>query len=429
MILEQMKRKLFARFKVRRKRECPQKSMFLMHIPKTAGTSLIHLLANRFSADGCLFNADRPSRQTQDLNRFQFVSGHAGFEFLERFHVKPIVVTFLRHPVDRALSSYFFQRSFQPEEMRNNYTREGEDPNCDWLTRSVRSCEQAHRLSLREFLFQEPDLAKRFFCNRQTGFLAGNRNGEASDLVELADVNLARCEVVGLTERFEESVGLLCRELGWEPFVEIPRYNTTRKRIQVSELDDATREALFQLLGPDLALYESAQKLFEQRLQAAEHRDRSSPERPRVAPLPDATDFSFDQPFIGAGWHPREKCGTTWSSWSGPGTESWLEFRPTAVVANSRFGCELFHDVNPQVLQSVQVRINGHLITLRQRENQGRVVLEGSVSPQAISSNCDRLRISFTVNNRWRPCDLNPTSNDDRWLGISVGGVSLTPAV
>ena len=42
---------------------------------------------------------------------------------------------------------------------------------------------------------------------------------------------------IAVTERMEESLGLLCHELGWEPFAAIPRHNTTEKRSTASELD------------------------------------------------------------------------------------------------------------------------------------------------------------------------------------------------
>jgi hypothetical protein len=397
-----------------------------MHIPKNAGTSLIYLLANRFPAEACLFFADRPASQTQDVNQFQFVSGHVGLHYLERFRHRPNVLTFLRHPLDRAMSRYYFAQSFTPEQLRENYRLAGKENLTRQTATELRIAEQ--RLELSDFLRAEPELSQAFFTNAQTRYLAGVPNvGKVSELVSRACENLTRCEVVGLTERFDDSVELLCHQLGWEPFNEIRRRNVTPQRLKMNDLDEATLATLSEFLAPDLALYEFGRKLFEERFQAAANSDRLPQNRSSLSALPNAADYTLDQPIIGAGWHPRESNGTTWSCWTGPGTEAWLDFQPIAA-SQGKLRCELHHRVDFEVLQSVQVRVNGHLIPIRRQNTGNNALLEGDVPAEALNSNRDRLRISFFISNRWRPCDLDSNSADDRWLGISVSRLSLKHA-
>jgi hypothetical protein len=79
-----------------------------MHIRKTAGLSFRHLLASRFDAGACLFDAHSIERQGVDPSPYAFVQGHVDFRYVERFRRRPVVFTVLRHPIDRALSAYYF---------------------------------------------------------------------------------------------------------------------------------------------------------------------------------------------------------------------------------------------------------------------------------------------------------------------------------
>ena len=86
----------------------PDAPLYLLHIPKTAGTALRAALTPQFHADRiCPFRtmADVLARSPCELERYDFFAGHFGrllFDFLPR---RPAVVTMLRDPV--ALTSIF----------------------------------------------------------------------------------------------------------------------------------------------------------------------------------------------------------------------------------------------------------------------------------------------------------------------------------
>jgi hypothetical protein len=85
--------------------------VFFLHIPKTAGTSVRAILQNRFAQSECLFNVQMARFHAEDPNRYRLVSGHVGIEYADRFDRPPIVITFLRDPIERAVSAYYFQRT------------------------------------------------------------------------------------------------------------------------------------------------------------------------------------------------------------------------------------------------------------------------------------------------------------------------------
>lgn len=160
-------------------------------------------------------------------------------------------VTLLRHPIARVVSGYQFlcQRPEHP------------------LHATVRA------LSLGEFLRSG---LTRQISNGQTRMLSGAcRPGEPglaswrpmteADL-DQAQENLERhfC-VVGLQERFEESVLLMAREFGWR------RRRFSRKNVTF-RITETTAEdrALIESLNPlDLRLYDWARRRFEETVQSA----------------------------------------------------------------------------------------------------------------------------------------------------------------
>jgi len=84
----------------------PQKrTLLFIHIPKTGGATATGLLSSRFANEDCLPLYQRPAPDLDDLDRFRYVTGHLTAAFAGRFRRPPFVVTFLRDPIERVLSS------------------------------------------------------------------------------------------------------------------------------------------------------------------------------------------------------------------------------------------------------------------------------------------------------------------------------------
>ncbi len=159
---------------------------------------------------------------------------------------KATYLTVLREPVDRGISEYYYalSRVVHPEH------------------RTIK------RLSLDEYIQLTP------YANVQTKLLAGQDpgydflSGDCNDeVLESAKRNLSEhFSLVGLTERFEETLALAKIRFGWK----IPNYsnfNVTKGRPHKDEVPGEIRGVIEERYRYDVELYRYATKLFEQSIE------------------------------------------------------------------------------------------------------------------------------------------------------------------
>ena len=245
----------------------PEKNMMrkpaiFLHIQKTAGTSMVDLVRrhyrNRLISHGTYLekipystgnNLKINEQVIAEFRGIPFVSGHFGYDFASIFMPDRYSFTFLRDPIERILSFYFFCRSQNPAEY------------------------YIYRLSqenlLNEFLekgLKIPEIGA-FILNHQVWQLAcgfGNRKNygyeslPAENLLELALKHLENFSYVGFTETFEEDRDKILFDLQ----VPIPpkkiAENTNPYRPTKEDLAESTLALLDQLIQLDQILYQKA---------------------------------------------------------------------------------------------------------------------------------------------------------------------------
>jgi hypothetical protein len=226
-----------------------REALIFLHIPKTAGTTLNRIIEWQYSPlaiftiDPHRFRAtaERLKRLPEARRRrFQVVRGHLFYGLHEFLPQGATYVTLLRDPVARMLSSYYFvlRRPLNP--LHRKLKKEG-------LT--IEDC-------LR--LFPERN-------NTQCRFIAGIKdpavNGER--LLEIAKENLRKSfSVVGLCERFEESLVLISKTFGWE----ISTYDNHKVAKSRPTVEPKVAELIREHNSLDVALYEFGQELFAAKL-------------------------------------------------------------------------------------------------------------------------------------------------------------------
>lgn len=215
--------------------------LLYMHIPKTAGSTFSQILSELYqsAARPCYF--DQPEEILKELakdenNTIQCIYGH----FLYGLHLhlpRPATyITFLRDPVERVISLYYF-----------------------WQTYDHSQQEALSKMSLKEFILSDEYSQN---SNHQTFYLAGG----TYDL-QLAKDNLQKqFAMVGLTERFDESLFLFQKVLGWPKIKHYVSHNITPHRPRKDQIPSEVIELILHKNQLDCQLYEFAKELFEERI-------------------------------------------------------------------------------------------------------------------------------------------------------------------
>ncbi len=416
------------------------RTLFFLHVPKTAGTSLRELLSTRFARTDILAfdRNDSPQVRSQkqaNLDQYGFIHGHEPYALVDYFQKRPFIVTILRNPLERALSAFHHMRRQAPRV--SQALKQGQGSSV-----LARDYAASARLQLREFLDYEPLAASRHLGNIQTWLLtttALNARFEFRDdynvVVSQSDLSrakehLSQCDVVGLTERIRESVDLLSWSWQVRPFGEISTANKSNGRDPLSSLDSSTVAALMEFTSLDQELYNFACELFEERYRKMMRQrllfngNLVSGESVNQYPS-DRTACTFEGPIPGDGWYAPERSGERWFSWTGPTRDSTIEL---ASPQGRQFCLTLgvLHTLKAEILSSIEVRLNGVPLQLQMTSTETGSILTTDVVGAALRPPGENNRIAIRVPVVFRPCELDSTADDSRLLGIAVYRVELT---
>ncbi len=387
----------------------PDRPLFYLHIPKCGGTSVNSVLRRAFPAEQGVrwfeYHPRRLADNSAGLGRHSCYGGHVVYRFRDQLPARTAVMTFLRDPVDRAVSAFYFFRSLGREKLAEEQTTPGLD----------RCCE----LSLDEFLEAEPHAARVNLGNIQTWMFSQPqmyhvppwRPLTRADLDE-AKRNLERVAFVGVTARFEESIRLLCRMCDWPVPDAVPHEKRTAGRLRTEEVSPEARAALEELTALDADLYGLGADMFADAV-------RDVP-LPHLPPAPSRIDLTFEGPIPGCGWFDREPYPGGFFRWTG--RAAWLEVR-LAGGGELALAVEVRGALDPAQIDGLMAAVNGRPVPLF-RSRVGAVDrFEGRVPTNPAVN--DHYRVEFRVPRTVRPCDVAPGSTDPRELGVAVSRVEL----
>ncbi len=229
-------------------------SLFFLHIPKTAGTAVVHALRTRFAEAETFPHVGVHHLTAEDFpglrRTYRFYSAHAGWDTAHRLGHH--IVTVLRDPVDRILSLYNFWGTI-PDEAAVMRPGNRIDP-------AVRL---AKTLSFEEFVLSDEPRLIGDLDNAQTFQILANNpvwarkpfaNWSDDAIRAEAEAHLAAMEAIGVTEDLAGFATALDRSLGIP--LEITRRNvTSEKRVARESLSPEVEARLAHLTRIDRALH------------------------------------------------------------------------------------------------------------------------------------------------------------------------------
>jgi hypothetical protein len=225
-----------------------QDLIIFLHVPKTAGSTLRHIIEREHDPTRLLhlydsdFAEELAAIPQTRMARLRVVMGHFYFGAHTFLSQPSAYITFLRDPIDRVISEYYFVRRSPAHHFHDS----------------------ARRISLEEFVKYCSD-------NNQTRQLAGrcgvpSLGTDSSEMLNTAKKNLAEYfSVVGVTEEFDSSLILISRLMGWRhPFY--VRKNVTRHHPGKEQLRPETLRVVQAYNELDLELHSYARKLLHEQI-------------------------------------------------------------------------------------------------------------------------------------------------------------------
>ena len=230
-------------------------AVIFLHIPKTAGTTLLKIIYRQYPPETVLsFGTDAHESVAQfkaldeeSRKKIRLLHGHMAYGLHEYLPGPTEYFTVLRDPVARVISYYNFICRTSGHYLYDEVV--GKD------------------LSLHALLESELPL---MMNDGQVRLLSGVWGEPAFGEVSLAMLETARKNladsfiVVGLTEQFDKTLYLLKEKLNWQQVITYQRQNVSRQGIKENQLPRATVELIKRINRQDIALYACAQDFFNE---------------------------------------------------------------------------------------------------------------------------------------------------------------------
>ncbi len=243
--------------------------LIFLHVPKTGGTSLKEFLKSKYERENyyeIAWNSETGLRGMDYLNqfialpqakrdRFDLILGHFPYG-LHKFLSRPCMyVTLLRNPLERLLSFY--------HQLSADHHRSHE-----FMTRNYTVEEYFQDLNTPE---SGTAPAVKFFSDMVFNTLQIMDNPvEWSYARECQDEQTIKRRLsdefmlVGLTERLEDFLFLLCRRMGWRPSALGHENKTPGRPPAEQELSPDQLGRANEMLSAEWELYSHAEKLFQE---------------------------------------------------------------------------------------------------------------------------------------------------------------------
>lgn len=233
-----------------------EKTLVFFHIPKTAGTTISSIIRPLYSKEECYIcssdnrthlqgNIDFANLDDEQKRKYKYISGHLELFLLHNIPQDYIAITFLRNPVERIISLYYF---ILKTETHHLHTRLNES-----------------NISLKEFVlggfWEEVDNG---MTRRLSGIGSLVPYGKCNnDMLILAKNNLLGFDFIGIQERFDEFLFLMSKILELKNILYTSK-NVGHKSKKYHDIDKDTIMAITKYNLYDIELYNFARLKYKE---------------------------------------------------------------------------------------------------------------------------------------------------------------------
>lgn len=458
----------------------PDDRVVFMHIPKTAGitfSTILHPLVAELPWCPVILPENLFEMPYEDLWQYQLFTGHFRFRLANKLFPSGFVgLTFLREPISRTISHYEF------------LLRQETFGNFDYANEQLALVK---KMSLKEFASNNQLHLAVDIIDTQTKFLSGKPISRSSntagakisreaydrisksiklapppanelpvaDQESLEDAKkcLEQIAFFGITERFQDSLFLMCFIFGWPPVLDSIHLNGRPTGDRTQKPDEETLDVIRSKVSLDLELYEFGQALFEQRFSEMTEilleRYAGQVAADLSQPLTQDVLFALLQKHYEAcrnrrnqkvlrmigqnylytpgqhaegnfGWHVVEISDAHGTAvWSGPGVESGFDL-PCPRGRNIQVSFRVLMAIQIENIRKLSLKVNNIPINLNYgSDSMGAYIFTGVLPPEAISGSF--LRFVFWVPSTIAPKDISKDNQDPRKLGFLLNWLKL----
>jgi len=230
------------------------KNLIFLHIPKSAGSTLKDIIDRQYPDYRVHHISTKPDLQKsisdfQNLSqskreKVRCVTGHGTFGLHKYLTGSTEYITMIREPVSRIISNYYYVRRSPDHRLYEEINSE--------------------EISLYEYVKNEVNSK---INNQATRNIAGSNSSEYSiDTLKKAKKNIEEhFGVVGLVGRFDKSLLLMGKKLGWNNISYVKK-NVTSNRPQKEDIPKRVLREIKRKNRLDVELYKHAKERLNQKL-------------------------------------------------------------------------------------------------------------------------------------------------------------------
>ncbi|MEL4894240.1 sulfotransferase family 2 domain-containing protein [Crocosphaera sp. Alani8] len=412
-------------------------SFYFLHIPKTGGTSLQYWLTDLFLD---LFPASQnmpyviieelDNISPEEINQYKLFMGHFGLKLYDYLLEMPTTITWLRDPVLREISDYFYKK-----ESYEYLVSISEDHNSEWIKyyEFVNQCSLSELCQSGAFIGYSDNLQVRHLSGifPQQGYVECTQT-----MLEEAKNNLKNLFYFGICEWMASSIDLLNYYLDYpsRPLAINSNQGKVSAKKRLKQFTEEDIKIISHVNRYDVELYNFAKQEFSRRFQEMyQQYDNyiSLKDIPEIlnnyknSPIQTSThqilyknfqlknydieqkdqiNFTFnDQAFL-SNWYEREFSSDKVFRWAGLDTTSTIFF-PLKPNKNYQIQFNIINYISLDIIDSLKLQVNQSDILLTKvvipatesTQNMDTFLVHGQIPAQLISKNQPFTEIKLIV--------------------------------